>query len=115
MSTIGDAKVIGHFAHLPNDVLCDGDACIIAGSELALRNYLSEMAPGEVGRYILKKTRFGEIMRGMHRGGAYAFDETAYSRFYPLAKCEAVTTGSEDRLPTRVKNRFVRVTLKNIA
>jgi len=106
MSTIGDAKVIGHFAHLPNDVLCDGDACIIAGSELALRNYLSrnylsEMTPGDVGRYILKKTRFGEIMRGMHRGGAYAFDETAYSRFYPLAKCEAVTTGSEDRLPTR--------------
>jgi hypothetical protein len=33
--------VIGYFAvHSPQNVLCDGDACIIAGSQSALNKYI---------------------------------------------------------------------------
>ena len=34
---------------------------------------------------IIKKTRFGEIINGMRQGGAYAFDEESYNRFYDFA------------------------------
>jgi hypothetical protein len=112
MSINDDSKIIGYFARLPNTVFCDGDACIIAGSETALKNYLSEMIPKDDSKYILKKTRFGEIMRGLNHGGAYAFDDIAYNRFYPLAKR---TADAEDNLPTGVKTRFIRIMRKDIA
>ena len=46
--------------------------------------YLENMAKDE-GKYIVKKTRFGEIMAGIEAGAAYAFDEDSYLRFLPLA------------------------------
>ena len=81
-----DTKVIGYFAYLSkSEVACDEDACLIAGSQTAMRRYLSISNPKTVHRYTIKKTRFGEIMKGMSLGAAYAFDEESYSRFYPLA------------------------------
>ena len=89
MSAAEDAKVIGYFAYSsPTEVVCDGDACIIAGSDADLRAYISELGPAGGTNATLKKTRFGEIMRGMRLGAPYAFDETAYNRFYPLARRE---------------------------
>jgi hypothetical protein len=86
MSTNRDTKVIGYFAYLsPAQVACDGDACMIAGSEHAMRRYLSLADQSTSAKHNIKKTRFGEIMRGMLLGGSYAFDEEAYHRFYPLA------------------------------
>lgn len=85
MSSDDDTRVIGYFAFIPPlDVICDGDACVIAGSEDALRRYIG----AQRGSYTLariRKTRFGEILEGMRRGGAYAFDEESYDRFHPLA------------------------------
>jgi hypothetical protein len=67
-------------------VLCtDVDACLVAGSEAAMRAYLRERDPKGVDRHTIRKTRFSEILRGLNLGAAYAFDEMAYSRFYPLA------------------------------
>ena len=81
-----DTKVIGCFAYLsPTKVVCDGDACIIAGSESAMKRYLSLSDRETSSKHTIKKTRFGEIMRGMSLGALYAFDEEAYNRFYPLA------------------------------
>ena len=81
-----DSKVIGYFAYLsPTQVACDGEACVIAGSEEAMRRYLSISNPENAENYTIKKTRFREIVKGMSLGGSYAFDEEAYSRFYPLA------------------------------
>ena len=34
---------------------------------------------------MIHKTRFAEIVAGLKRGAPYAFDETSFGRFYPLA------------------------------
>jgi len=82
-----DTKVIGYFAYLSAmEVVCaDVDACIISGSRQALVQYVSEVNPNEAARATVKKTRFGEILRGLELGAAYAFDRESYARFYPLA------------------------------
>src|SRR5690349_5244994 len=79
------SKVIGYFSHSRGDVFCDGDACIIAGSEESMKTYLQAMHKGNE-RDVIRKTRFGEILEGLRRGGAYAFDKESYKRFLTLAK-----------------------------
>ncbi len=109
-----DTKVIGYFAYLvATEVVCDGDACIIAGSEAALRRYLTISNPENLGRITIKKTRFGEIMKGMSLGGAYSFDEESYGRFYPLALEVGLSVSSADftcATPDEVKFITVRLT-----
>lgn len=113
MAAAADSKVIGYFAYASlSEVVCDGDACIIAGSDADLRKYLSAMTSGKPINHTLKKTRFGEIMRGIRLGAAYAFDEVAYNRFYPLAKREGLDLGPEDFSPTATGRHFVRIQLK---
>ena len=78
-------KVMGYFAYTSfGEVLCDGDACIIGGTEEKMRFYLDKMAKDK-DKFIIKKTRFGKIMDGIEKGAAYAFDEDSYLRFLPLA------------------------------
>ena len=97
MSAGEDTKVIGYFAYRSKtEVVCDGDACVIAGSDAELRAYISELnAVGGINPTV-KKTRFAEIMRGLRLGAPYAFDEVAYNRFYPLAQREGLDLGPED-------------------
>ena len=82
-----DTKVIGYFAYLPPmQVVCaDVDACVVSGSSKAMEQYLSEVNPHEAAHATVKKTRFGEILRGLELGAAYAFDRESYAKFYPLA------------------------------
>ncbi len=81
-----DSKVIGYFAfRSKTEVICDGDACVISGSEQDMGNYIKFVSPGFSKKHTIKKTRFGEIIKGMKMGAAYAFDEQSYNRFYPLA------------------------------
>jgi len=85
------SKIMGYFAYTESkEVLCDGDACIIAGTEEQMRFYLDKMSK-EKNKFIIKKTRFGEIMIGIGKGAAYAFDEVSYDRFLPLAIKMGVT------------------------
>ncbi len=45
MPTDIDSKVIGYFAFSsPTEVICDGDACVISGSEQDLRNYIESVS-----------------------------------------------------------------------
>jgi hypothetical protein len=82
----GSDKVIGHFSYSrQRDVFCDGDACVIADTEEKIRDYLKRLPSGD-SMDIIKKTRFGEIVKGLRLGAAYAFDQGAYSRFFDLAK-----------------------------
>lgn len=91
-----DNKVIGYFAYEPGGkVVCDGDSCVIAGSEEKMRRYIAEFGKSTK-TVTVKKTRFGEIKRGMELGGAYSFDEESYSRFHPLARKAGINAGSED-------------------
>ncbi len=95
--SVNETKVIGFFAYLtPIEIVCDGEACMIAGSAEAMRRYLEESNSGKVNRYTIRKTRFGEILQGMSLGGAYSFDEASYSRFYPLAQEEGLPATSAD-------------------
>jgi hypothetical protein len=84
------SKVIGYFSHTSSDVFCDGDACIIAGSEELMRTYLQKLGSGSE-RDVIRKTRFGEIVEGLRRGGAYAFDEESYKRFLHLANMNKIS------------------------
>jgi len=115
MSAAEHARVIGYFAYTsPTDVVCDEGACIIAESDTDLRAYTSELGPTGGINPTLKKTRFGEIMRGMRLGAPYAFDEVAYNRFYPLAQREGFDLGPEDFSATGsgTGRHFVKVQLK---
>jgi len=83
-------KVIGYFSYTDNNqVCCDGDACIIAGSNDKMKMYLKRL-PNTLGHDYIKKTRFGEIVKGLRSGGAYAFDEEVYERFYQLAQNDGI-------------------------
>ena len=81
MARDDDTRVVGYFAYTPPmNAVCDGDACVIAGSESAMKEYLESMTSGSLERSRIKKTRFGEILKGLQLGAAYAFDEESYNR-----------------------------------
>jgi len=109
MSLDDNSKVIGYFAIVPPvDVLCEGDACVIAGSEMSMKKYLSTLAPNSLAKFQVKKTRFGEILEGMQRGAPYAFDEASYNRFYPIANKNGFDLQQEDfSVPTETGRHFV--------
>jgi hypothetical protein len=92
------SKVIGYFAYASKtEVLCtEINACLIAGSDQAMRRYLIELDPGQRKAWTVKKTRFGEIHRGLSLGAAYAFDEESYKKFYPLAIKEGLPVEKGD-------------------
>ena len=73
-----------------------------------MRAYLAEMGAG--GRHTIRKTRFGEIMRGLSLGAAYAFDEDAYGRFLPLGRAAGLALADADF--RRHKQRFFTVQIK---
>lgn len=104
-----NSKVIGYFAyHLPAEVVCDGDACVIAGSEESMRDYIKSVSSVSLKRNTIKKTRFGEIIDGIKRGGAYAFDEQSYNRFFPLANKVGFNLKVEDfSMRTETGHHFV--------
>jgi hypothetical protein len=77
---------IGYIAlHLPDGVLCEGDACIVAGVPSDLHRYARAQA-GFPSSPSLKKVFFEEILLGLAQGGEYVLDRRAYRRFYPLAQ-----------------------------
>jgi len=89
-------KVIGYFSYTNSgEVFCDGDACVIAGSEELMKSYLSKK-PSDKNNDLIKNTRFGEIINGMNKGGAYAFDEEAFARFLSVAKLNKIPGLPED-------------------
>ena len=104
-----DSKVIGYFAYSsPQAVVCSGKACIISGSEAAMRQYLSQM--DSAAKHRVRKTRFGEIMQGLSLGSAYAFDEESYGRFLPLGRASGLALADADF--SRHKERFFTVQIK---
>jgi hypothetical protein len=104
-----DSKVIGYFAYSsPQAVVCTGKACVISGSEEAMRAYLSEQAMSK--RHTIRKTRFGEIMQGLSLGAAYAFDQQSYGRFLPLGRAAGLTLADADF--NRHRKRFFTVQIK---
>lgn len=108
-------KVIGYFAYkTKEEIFCDEDACIIAGSEKKMYEYLTKTKDENVSKFKIKKTRLSEIMNGMEYGGAYSFDEEAYNRFYPLAQEKGIKIGPQNfKINNSDEIEFVRVQKNN--
>ena len=108
-----DSKVIGYFAYISStEVVCDGDACVISGSEQMMHNYIKSIGSGLVVNHTIKKTRFRDIIAGMKMGAPYAFDEESYNRFYPLANKIGFNLKMEDfSVSTETGSHFVVVRL----
>ena len=107
-----DETIIGYFAATNmGDVVCDGPACIIAGSYKTMKDYLATSKTKPRGTVKIIKTRFGEILSGMRFGAAYSFDAESYSRFLPLAQEQGMDFGNVDFTPEKVGEiRFLSVT-----
>lgn len=104
------SKVVGYFAYARDrNVICDGDACVIAGTRQAMEHYVKELAGASARDPTIRKTRFGEIMLGLQHGAPYSFDETAYQRFLPLAQREGMELREQDPAPGREGLHLVRV------
>ncbi len=116
MARDDDTRVIGYFAYTPPMyAVCDGDACIIAGSEAGMKRYIEAMVSGSLKGTRIKKTRFGEILNGLELGAAYAFDEDAYNRFHPLAKKAGLPMTPQDFSgPSPTGMHFVRIQLADV-
>jgi len=111
-----DSAVIGFFAYRSRqEVICtEGDACLVAGSERQMRGYVSEIDPQGASGTTIRKTRFGEILRGLHLGAAYAFDEEAYARFFPLAHAAGLPVEAANFGAARsTETRFLTVRLSS--
>ena len=110
------SKVIGYFAYAsPSEVVCTGEACVISGTDRAMRDYVAEIDPEGYKRRTIKKTRFGEILRGLKLGAAYAFDEESYKKFYPLARQEGLLVAEANFDEMKSKGfRFFTVQLKGL-
>jgi len=112
-------KVIGYFAFASRtEVICTGDkgdACVITGSDTAMKKYLAEIDPKGLKNHTIKKTRFGEILKGLNLGAAYGFDEESYDRFYPLAIKEGLPVSKADFNKISAEGmRFFTVQLKGL-
>ena len=88
--------MIGWFAVAGLNALCDGDACVIGGSQEAMRRIVARRTTRVAPAFTIKKTTVGEIMTGLRLGAAYCFDEEAYNRFFPLAQVEGLNLGAQD-------------------
>ncbi|ALB24587.1 hypothetical protein Psal006b_03445 (plasmid) [Piscirickettsia salmonis] len=108
-------KVIGYFSYSEEgDVFCDKDACVISGSSESLHGYIDAMLPDRETSGIVKKTRFEEIMQGISRGAAYAFDQESYTRFLPLAEKNGMSdlpalSEFEKHQPEENTPQFIRI------
>ena len=68
MSLDIDSKVIGYFAYnSPTEVICEGDACVISGSEEAMHNYLKSMTTKSSTNVTIKNNSSGREGGGMPR------------------------------------------------
>jgi len=86
-------QAVGYFAVRMGtaNVVCDGDACVIAGSQKEMNSYIFTLGRKNPIDFDVKKTRYGEIFQGLKMGGVYTFDKRAYKRFYPIAKADGLS------------------------
>ena len=88
-----ETKVLGFIAVVPGsiNVLCDGDSCIVMGSEKSMKQYIEMSATTNPGiGYRITKARYGHVLKAMKMGGVYSFDRESFSRFCPLAREDGI-------------------------
>jgi len=84
-------KIIGYFSYTKSGhVFCDGDSCIIVNSKKLMRRLLQAKASIESEQDLIKKTTFGEVIRGIELDASYLLDQDSYHVFYTIAKTNAM-------------------------
>ena len=87
MSKDDVTRVVGVYAYYrPGKVFLYENACIVAGSDDLIRQYMGSLANKPARGMKICKLRFGEIYNGLQSGAVYAFDRQSYARFYSLAR-----------------------------
>ncbi len=51
-----------------------------------MEKYIQTLTSDDTSIYIIKKTSFNEILKGLRMGAPYTFDQKSYEKFMPLAK-----------------------------
>lgn len=77
-----DDPLIGYVATTGTTMLCKGTACVVAGSKKQMARFVQDTHEEDRALFRIEPARFLHIVRCYSQGGAYAFDETAYRRFY---------------------------------
>lgn len=87
-----DSKVLGFVASIPGTInmFCDGDSCIVAGSEKRMQDYIAAMSSDPKAKHRITKAHYGHVVQAMKLGGAYSFDREAFSRLAPLARQDGI-------------------------
>jgi hypothetical protein len=87
--------VIGYVCRQGIQMVCDDDACIVAGTREAMVAILQyhRRNPAE---HTIEPARCSHILQAMALGGAYALDEQAYGRFLPEAQRAGLPLVEED-------------------
>ena len=87
--------VIGYVARQGIHMICDGDACVVAGSRAAMVAVL-EYHRCDPAEHAIEQAHCSQILQAIELGGAYAFDEQAYGRFLPEAQQAGLPLVEED-------------------
>jgi hypothetical protein len=87
---------IGYVAGRGAYMLCDGDACIVAGSHEKMRQIVQRCGGPMAAEYKIHVTGLERILQCLQRGEAYCFDEEAYGRFVEPARRRGVPLTDED-------------------
>ena len=86
----GTNKIIGYFSYTKSgNVFCDGDSCIILNSKKLIHQLLKAKASIDSEQDLIKKTTFGEVIKGIELGASYILDKDSYNIFHAIAKTNA--------------------------
>lgn len=85
------SKVIGFIAYVTKtSPVCFEDALLIAESEQSMLDFVKGIEPNPEKQVTIRKYRFEDILAGLQRGNAFAFNRESYGRFYPVAKAAGI-------------------------
>jgi hypothetical protein len=109
----GYHRIVGYFAYTESEVvLCEGEACLIAGNKDLMKLYVEKVPSlNDEEKVIIKKTRFGEIMDGIELGALYAFDEGSYKTFSELIKTNEINFFSTENMSSAESHIGIRLVI----
>ena len=85
---------------------CNGEICIIAGSEILMNQYLARrIHPENPSKYNVRKIKLTEIYDAINNGYPFAFDTKSFKRIEPLL-CLNNITSALGKIPVK-ENDFV--------
>ncbi len=91
-------ELIGYFGSLQGDraIVNEDSSVIVFGNKNNFINYHENHPEKVVENPVYKKIYYDEIIQSTYEGYSFAFDETSYNRFYPIAQLNGYDFGPVD-------------------